>query len=69
MVNLLSIPDNCPKYGEKMVKGYLRCKGSQARPSWGWVEEKKPWTLGWCIAKAHKCHRCKHMIISTGIIE
>jgi hypothetical protein len=69
MVNRLPTSDTCPKCREKMDKGYLRCKGSQAFPSWGWVEEKKPWTSRWCIAKAHKCQRCKHMIISTDIIE
>lgn len=59
------LSDNCPICSEKMEKGYLRCLELWG---WGWVKEKKTWTMGWCI-KARRCRNCKIIITSSNFLK
>ena len=66
MTNKTSLPDNCPICDKKMEKGYLRCKTWGV---WGWIKERKPWTMAWCITEAYRCQNCKVIMLSSDIIE
>jgi hypothetical protein len=57
---------DCPMCSGKMEKGYFRFLSDYW--GWGWVEEKKPWTMGYCV-KASKCRDCGIIIITPGDIS